>query len=144
MLLNYAYSFSQLISICQRVASKPNPFPLTPLTEVPGLEEEIEQIFSIDLNAFEPFLPHTGDQLDRMRVLWKQPGCNLQTIQQSLGELSRRLEDELKRFKFFMSHSRSSDFMRWPAPGSEDTELGVFMGPEASHGKTKVYAGVQA
>jgi hypothetical protein len=32
----------------------------------------------------------------------------------------------------------------WPAPGSEDTELGVFMGPEASHGKTKVYAGVQA
>jgi hypothetical protein len=32
----------------------------------------------------------------------------------------------------------------WPAPGSEDTELGVFMGPEVSHGKTKVYAGVQA
>jgi hypothetical protein len=22
----------------------------------------------------------------------------------------------------------------WPAPGSEDTELGVFMGPEVSHG----------
>ena len=32
----------------------------------------------------------------------------------------------------------------WPAPGSEDTELGVFMGPEVSHGATKVYAGVQA
>ena len=32
----------------------------------------------------------------------------------------------------------------WPAPGSEDTELGVFMGPEVSHGETKVYAGVQA
>ena len=32
----------------------------------------------------------------------------------------------------------------WPALGSEDTELGVFMGPEVSHGETKVYAGVQA
>ena len=32
----------------------------------------------------------------------------------------------------------------WPAPGCEDTELGVFMGPEVSHGETKVYAGVQA
>jgi dGTPase len=36
------------------------------------------------------------------------------------------------------------DMGHWPAPGSEDTELGVFMGPEVSHGETKVYAGVQA
>jgi hypothetical protein len=33
---------------------------------------------------------------------------------------------------------------RWPAPGSADTELGVLMEPEVSHGATKVYAGVQA
>ena len=32
----------------------------------------------------------------------------------------------------------------WPVPGSEDTELGVFIGPEVGHGETKVYAGVQA
>jgi hypothetical protein len=32
----------------------------------------------------------------------------------------------------------------WPAPGSEDAELGVFMEPEVGHGETKVYAGVQA
>jgi hypothetical protein len=32
----------------------------------------------------------------------------------------------------------------WPAPGSEDTELGVFMELEVSHGKTKVYTRVQA
>jgi hypothetical protein len=32
----------------------------------------------------------------------------------------------------------------WPAFGSEDTELGVFMEPEVSHGKTKVYTRVQA
>jgi HTH-type transcriptional regulator / antitoxin HigA len=32
----------------------------------------------------------------------------------------------------------------WPAPGSADTELGVLMEPEVSHGKAEVYAGVQA
>lgn len=32
----------------------------------------------------------------------------------------------------------------WPAPGFEDTELGVFMEPEVCHGTTEVYAGVQA
>jgi hypothetical protein len=34
--------------------------------------------------------------------------------------------------------------LHWPAPGSADTELGVFMGPEVSDGETKVYARVQA
>jgi len=33
---------------------------------------------------------------------------------------------------------------RWPAPGSEDTELGVLMELEVGHGETEVYAGVQA
>ena len=28
----------------------------------------------------------------------------------------------------------------WPAPGSEDTELGVLMEPEVCHGATEVYA----
>src|SRR4029077_14144958 len=32
----------------------------------------------------------------------------------------------------------------WPAPGSEDTELGVLMEPEVGHGETEVHAGVQA
>ena len=32
----------------------------------------------------------------------------------------------------------------WPAPGSEDTELGVLMELEVGHGETKVHAGVQA
>jgi hypothetical protein len=32
----------------------------------------------------------------------------------------------------------------WPAPGTTDTELGVFMGPEVSHGETEVYTRVQA
>jgi hypothetical protein len=32
----------------------------------------------------------------------------------------------------------------WPAPGSEDTELGVLMELEVGHGQTEVYARVQA
>ena len=32
----------------------------------------------------------------------------------------------------------------WPAPGSEDTELGVLMEPEVGHGEAEVYARVQA
>ncbi|MHB1207308.1 MAG: hypothetical protein ACYCZX_17190 [Rhodospirillaceae bacterium] len=32
----------------------------------------------------------------------------------------------------------------WPAAGFKDTELGVNMEPEVDHGKTEVYAGVQA
>jgi hypothetical protein len=32
---------------------------------------------------------------------------------------------------------------RWPAPGSEDTELGVLMELEVGHGETEVYARVQ-
>jgi len=33
---------------------------------------------------------------------------------------------------------------KWPAPGSEDTELGVLMEPEVGHGETEVYPRVQA
>jgi hypothetical protein len=32
----------------------------------------------------------------------------------------------------------------WPAPGSEDTELGVLLEPEVGHGEAEVYARVQA
>jgi hypothetical protein len=35
-------------------------------------------------------------------------------------------------------------FMFWPAPGSEDTELGVLMEPEVDHGEAEVYTRVQA
>jgi len=33
---------------------------------------------------------------------------------------------------------------QWPAPGSEDTELGVLMEPEVDHGEAEVYTRVQA
>jgi hypothetical protein len=34
--------------------------------------------------------------------------------------------------------------VNWPAPGSEDTELGVLMEPEVGHGEAEVYTRVQA
>ena len=40
--------------------------------------------------------------------------------------------------------SRPDASTEWAAPGSEDTELGVLMGPEVGHGETQVYARVQA
>jgi hypothetical protein len=36
------------------------------------------------------------------------------------------------------------DTSLWPAPGSEDTELGVLIEPEVGHGETEVYPRVQA
>ena len=37
-----------------------------------------------------------------------------------------------------------SNIIEWPAAGSKDTRLGVFMEPEVDHGATEVHAGVQA
>jgi uncharacterized phage-associated protein len=50
-----------------------------------------------------------------------------------------RIPDELiiQRFK----HHKISV---WPAPGSEDTELGVLMELEVGHGETEVHPGIQA
>jgi hypothetical protein len=36
--------------------------------------------------------------------------------------------------------ARAFEIEIWPAPGFEDTELGVFMEPEAGHGETEVHA----
>ena len=37
----------------------------------------------------------------------------------------------------------SADGRDWPAPGSEDTKLGVLMEREVRHGAAEVYAGIQ-
>jgi hypothetical protein len=46
----------------------------------------------------------------------------------------------LKRLEKFVAEQL--DY--WPAPGSEDTELGVLMELEVGHGETEVYPRVQA
>ena len=55
-----------------------------------------------------------------------------------------RIEAFLKRFKHIEINPRLESYDDWPAPGSEDTELGVLMELEVGHGETEVYAGVQA
>src|SRR5579864_2299496 len=69
------------------------------------------------------------------------------------GEYHWHKHDNDDEFFFVLSgrfivdlEARSIELLpgQWPAPGSEDTELSVFMGPEVSHGETTVYAGVQA
>ena len=40
--------------------------------------------------------------------------------------------------------SRTLTVAVWPAPGSEDTELGVLMELEVGHGETEVHPGIQA
>jgi hypothetical protein len=60
---------------------------------------------------------------------------------------ARYAVSELKTFDAFAALFRAGDLIsdaQWPAPGSEDTELGVLMEPEVGHGETEVYAGVQA
>jgi hypothetical protein len=42
------------------------------------------------------------------------------------------------------AYSQPGDIGDWPAPGSEDTELGVLMELEGGHGETEVYPRVQA
>jgi hypothetical protein len=43
-----------------------------------------------------------------------------------------------------LMHLSQSKESIWPAPGSEDTELGVLMEPEVDHGTSEVYTRVQA
>jgi HNH endonuclease len=60
------------------------------------------------------------------------------------------LQAEIPQGQFLVNAtSNTTTFARaimkiWPAPGSADTELGVLMEPEVSHGKAEVYTRVQA
>ena len=49
-----------------------------------------------------------------------------------------------ERVENYLSECASFTAATWPAPGSADTELGVLMEPEVSHGETEVYTRVQA
>jgi chromosome partitioning protein len=56
----------------------------------------------------------------------------------------RGVQNLIREIGLIEENDDLEDEALWPAPGSEDTELGVFMEPEVSHGKTKVYTRVQA
>jgi hypothetical protein len=58
--------------------------------------------------------------------------------------VKRDLIDSEEAEAAFQNVKRLQRTAAWPAPGSEDTELGVLMELEVGHGETEVYAGVQA
>jgi hypothetical protein len=66
----------------------------------------------------------------------------------SSGEIMMSVEDQLnlvlEKLDRVLSLLETTQVASWPAPGSEDTELGVLMEPEVGHGETEIYAGVQA
>jgi hypothetical protein len=47
-------------------------------------------------------------------------------------------------FNFLLRFDVHVKIVVWPAPGSEDTELGVLMEREVGHGEAEVYTRVQA
>jgi hypothetical protein len=61
------------------------------------------------------------------------------------GRIEKMLDTAVPRqcWKVPYEFSREGKLF-WPAPGSEDTELGVLMEPEVGHGETEVYPRVQA
>ena len=69
-------------------------------------------------------------QRDDDPVLWRKIQHNLGRAYAFLGEML----DDVKLLRSAL----------WPAPGFEDTELGVLLEPEVAHGEAEVYAGVQA
>ena len=61
-----------------------------------------------------------------------------------IKDMGDNIEKRLAEDKEFIKSTLGLAAKIWPAPGSEDTELGVFMGPEVGHGETEVYTRVQA
>jgi hypothetical protein len=84
----------------------------------------------------------------------------LTELQNSFEEMKEAVLERIERKQFERSdaeigtavgklldqiwYNRHLNLKSWPAPGSEDTELGVLMELEVCHGATEVYAGVQA
>ncbi len=62
-----------------------------------------------------------------------------------LRNLARRLEQEAPGLAASILEGLDEMLtVNWPAPGSEDTELGVLMEREVGHGEAEVYTRVQA
>jgi hypothetical protein len=83
-------------------------------------------------------------EFQNWRIYWVGTLTLLKTIRDVLERVDRTQSQS--------HHKAIHDFLKeiatkrknWPAPGSEDIELGVLMEPEVRHGEAEVYAGVQA
>jgi ABC-type cobalamin/Fe3+-siderophores transport system ATPase subunit len=88
-------------------------------------------------------------ELERNLTGWfgkkKKSKLIIQEIIKKLSALQKDadIQDEDIKKKVGVQAGQQMD-ASWPAPGSEDTELGVLMEPEVRHGASEVYAGVQA
>ena len=87
-----------------------------------------------------------------------RPAAQVSNFVQFVARLDPMLVTLIERLAMFTSEqyrAKANEYIElqktangpnevWPAPGSEDTELGVLMEPEVDHGETEVYARVQA
>ena len=73
--------------------------------------------------------------LDQMNTTADAPTLDISAKNSSF----KRQQDSLSEIAHLVENCNN-----WPAPGSEDTELGVLMELEVGHGETEVYARVQA
>jgi hypothetical protein len=93
----------------------------------------------------------THPRIDR-KIFSQDP--ELQEAQKIQHEILRGMVNEEGLFDYFKKHDQELPLIltntgyivngNWPAPGSEDTELGVSMEPEVDHGEAEVHTRVQA
>ena len=76
---------------------------------------------------------------DETRRAVNEPSKRLTFGNDTLRQLGRPLA-----VRTYLGEVRRGNCVKWPAPGSEDTELGALMELEVGHGETEVYPRVQA
>jgi hypothetical protein len=128
------------------------------------IDKEIEAI-KLVLSALEPLRPEVRTSVlryvtGRLQIPQQQPvqaseqaglaGGATGLVEPAMGQKSSQThikefkEQKNPRYAIEMAAVVAYYLQDWPAPGSEDTELGVLMGPEGGHGETEVHARVQA
>jgi hypothetical protein len=97
------------------------------------------KIPQISIGTFSRHFGSIVDEANQIRITTRRISSNdinlaFDRITKSVQQLHSRL----------LALESCTDFNSWPAPGSEDTELGVLMELEVGHGETEVYPRVQA
>jgi hypothetical protein len=133
--------------------------------------EELAELLSLTINIFRSEFKNKGsdvmrDEIERSGLVSEFRRNDHDGVEEysfyfrkKLKEFFFHIIDERKGLGGFGLHITAEDqryygfslycdlltgIATWPAPGSEDTELGVLMEPEVRHGAAEVYAGVQA
>ncbi len=100
------------------------------------------------------FVPRSKIKTPDLRAVRKTTKvlCDVKTINISDNEAERRFTGGVGTtlaqlpdgfFNKILNHLKTAS-AQWPAPGSEDTKLGVLMEREVRHGASEIYAGIQA